>query len=86
MGGFNRGMLVGDRLMAGTLLSCTERCIRAGFKFGNTGPHNSRTMMLEEIARCLDVLPPDAKRADYRTVLAKKPEKTAAIEKAITER
>jgi hypothetical protein len=55
--------------MAEAHLSCTERCIRAGFKFGNTGPHNSRTMMLGEMARCLDVLPPDARRADYRTAI-----------------
>lgn len=50
-------------------LSCTERCIRAGFKFGHTGPHNSRTMMLEEMSRCLDVLPPEAARGDYRTAI-----------------
>ena len=49
--------------------SSTERCIRAGFKFGSSGPHISRTMMLDEISRCLDVLPPKASRADYRSAI-----------------
>lgn len=49
--------------------SCAERCIRAGFKFGSSGPHISRTMMLDEISRILDVLPPKASRADYRTAI-----------------
>lgn len=49
--------------------SCAERCVRAGFKFGNSGPHISRTLMLDEISRCLDVLPPEASRADYRTAI-----------------
>jgi len=51
------------------LVSCTELFVRAGFKFGNSGPHISRTMMLDEISRCLDVLPPEASRADYRTAI-----------------
>ncbi len=49
-----------------------DRCIQAGFKFGHTGPHNSRTMMLEEMSRCLDTLPPDAARSDYRTAIVER--------------
>ncbi|MEI6422328.1 MAG: hypothetical protein WCP55_08920 [Lentisphaerota bacterium] len=46
-----------------------SRALRAGFKFGNNGPHSSRTMMLPEVSRCLDILPSTASRADYRAAI-----------------
>lgn len=54
------------------LSACPERCVRAGFKFGNNGAHIGRTMMLDEISKCLDVLPPEACRADYRRAIVEK--------------
>lgn len=50
-------------------ISPAGKCTRMGFKFGDNGPHISRTMMLEDISRCLDVLPIDAKRPDYQTAI-----------------
>lgn len=41
----------------------------AGFKFGGSGPHISRTMMLEEVSRCLDVLPIESNRSDYHRAI-----------------
>lgn len=55
--------------MVECLAACSEFCVRAGFKFGDSGPHISRTMMLAEISKCLDVLPPEAGRADYRAAI-----------------
>lgn len=46
-----------------------SRALRAGFKFGNNGPHSSRTMMLTEVSRCLDILPSTASRADYQAAI-----------------
>jgi hypothetical protein len=45
---------------------------RAGFKFGDSGPHISRTMMLDEISRCLDVLPMEAIRNDFRAAIVER--------------
>lgn len=42
---------------------------RAGFKAGGSGPHISRTMMLVEISRCLDILPVEASLEDYRSAI-----------------
>lgn len=47
----------------------SDKALRAGFKFGSNGPHSSRTMMLDEISRCLDVLPAAASRSDYRDAI-----------------
>ena len=52
--------------MTDSNLSTNERCVNAGFKLGNSGPHISRTMMLAEVSRCLDALPIAASRDDYR--------------------
>ncbi len=46
-----------------------DHAVAAGFKYGTTGPHNSRTMMLEEISRCLDHLPATASREAYRVAI-----------------
>lgn len=46
--------------------------ISVGFKFGKTGPHISRTMMLEEISRCLDLLPPDTERSAYQSAIVER--------------
>ncbi|HTV27077.1 MAG TPA: hypothetical protein VMF32_04800 [Xanthobacteraceae bacterium] len=40
-----------------------------GFRFGAKGTHTSRTMMLEELTRVLAATAPDARRADYATVI-----------------
>jgi hypothetical protein len=40
-----------------------------GFRFGAKGTHTSRTMMLEELTRVLEVTAPDARRADYAAAI-----------------
>ncbi len=45
--------------------NATKRTIRYGFRFGVSGPHISRTMMLPELARCLDSLFADADWTAY---------------------
>ena len=55
--------------MTATNMPSSEKALRAGFKFGSSGPHISRTMMLDEISRCLDILPLAASRADYQAAI-----------------
>lgn len=43
--------------------------IAAGFKYGTTGPHNSRTAMMAEISRCLDLVPVQSNREVYRVAI-----------------
>ena len=40
-----------------------------GFKFGRNGPHSSRTMMLDEVSTCLDLLPRDTDKEGYREAI-----------------
>ncbi len=47
----------------------SERATKAGFRFGVSGPHISRTMMMQELARCLDSLPVDADRDAYTAAI-----------------
>src|SRR3990172_5028146 len=42
---------------------------RFGFRFGDTGMHTSRTMMLAELADLLAALPASATRDDYRSAI-----------------
>jgi hypothetical protein len=42
-----------------------ETCEHAGFRFGNRGTHTSRTMMLDELAATLAVVPEAGHRSDY---------------------
>lgn len=43
--------------------------LEAGFRFGHIGTHTSRTIMFEELSATLEVLPPDAKPADYAAAI-----------------
>ena len=40
-----------------------------GFRSGKKGVHNTRTMMLEDLAELLDECPPEAEKEDYRTAV-----------------
>jgi hypothetical protein len=42
-----------------------ELLSRLGFRFGTNGPHAARTMMLDDVTRLFDHLPPEAVRGDY---------------------
>jgi hypothetical protein len=65
-----------------TLPDRNEGMRQAGFKIEGNGAHISRTMMLAEISRCLELLPVQASRADYqaaiidRNILGKRTEAT----------
>lgn len=59
-------------MMTNHTTSSVDVYVKAGFKFGNNGPHISRTMMLPDISRCMDVLPSDAQRTDYQAAIVTK--------------
>ena len=42
---------------------------RVGFRFGDKGTHTSRTIMLDDLSALLRVSSPEAKRAEYRTLI-----------------
>ena len=42
---------------------------KGGFRFGHVGTHSSRTMMLEELATVLGIVPPDGKSEVYATAI-----------------
>jgi hypothetical protein len=50
-----------------TMVSNREKENAAGFKYGSNGPHSSRTLMLDSVSKCLDVLSVSASYADYQT-------------------
>jgi len=42
---------------------------KLGFKFGERGTHTSRTIMLAELSRVMDAVPPEAGRSGYATAI-----------------